>query len=65
MLSQSRRPTVSWVVSKADQGGDPVPLLCGGDTSPRVLSTAVESAQERCGPLGAHPEEGHKNDAKK
>jgi len=38
--------------------------LCDGEASPGVLSPDVESlVQERHGPIGAHPEEGHKNDS--
>jgi len=45
------------------EGGDPVPLLCAGETSPRVLHPDGQSSvQDRCGPVGAHPGEGHKND---
>ena len=45
------------------KGGDSAPLLRSGETSPGVLRPAVEpSAQERHGPVGAGPEEGHKND---
>ena len=45
------------------EGGDPAPLLCSGETSPGVLHPDVEfSVQERCGPVGACPEKGHKND---
>ena len=45
------------------EGGDPAPLLCAGEASPAVLHPDVESsAQERHGPVGACPEEGHKND---
>jgi len=39
------------------EGGDPVLLLCGGETSSAVLC----SDAERHGSVGAHPE-GHKND---
>ena len=49
------------VASKAR--GDSVPLLCADETSPGVLHSDVESSvQERHGPIGAHLEEGHKND---
>ena len=37
-----------------EKEGDPAPLLCAGETSPGVL--------ERCGPVGKHPEEGHRTD---
>ena len=41
----------------------PAPLLRTGETSPGVLCPDVESSvQKRRGPVGAHPEEGHKND---
>ena len=47
------------------KGGDPSPLLCAGETSCGVLHPDVESsAQERHGPVGVHPEEGHRNDAR-
>ena len=43
--------------------GDPAPLLCTGEASPRVPCPDVESiAQERHGPAEVHPEKGHKND---
>ena len=43
--------------------GDPAPLLCTGEASPGVLHLDVESSvQKRHGPIGEHPEEGHKND---
>ena len=42
------------------EGGDPA-LSC--ETSPGVLHLDVESSvQERCGPVGAHPEGGHKSE---
>ena len=45
------------------EGGDSAPLLCSGETLSGVLRPALESsAQERHGPVGAGPEEGHKND---
>jgi len=43
--------------------GDSAPLLCSAVTPPGVLRPALESsAQEIHGPVGADPEEGHKND---
>jgi len=43
------------------KGGDSGPLLCSGDTPPRVLCPALEpSAQERHGDVGAGPEEATK-----
>ena len=45
------------VVSRS--GGDSVPLLCAGETSPGVLHPDVKSsAQESCEAVGVHPEEG-------
>ena len=45
------------------EGGDPAPLVCTGKASPGVLCADVESSvQERHRPVGAHPEEDHKND---
>ena len=39
--------------------------LCSGEASPGVLYLDVESSvQERHGPVGARPEEGHKNDSR-
>jgi len=44
------------------EGGDSDPLLHTGETPPRVLHPALEpSAQERHGPVGAGPEEGHED----
>ena len=38
-------------------------LLHTGETSPGVLCPNMKSSvQERCEPIGARPEEGHKND---
>jgi len=46
-------------------GGDPVPVLCAGEISPGGLCPDVESSvQDRCEPVGAHPEVGHKNDSR-
>ena len=45
------------------EGGDPAPLLCAGKASPGVPHSDVESSvQERHRPVGACPEEGHRND---
>jgi len=45
------------------EGGDSAPLLYSGENPLGVLCPALEpSAQERHGPVGAGPEEGHKND---
>ena len=45
------------------KGGDPALLLCAGEASPGVLHPDVESSvQDRHKPVGAHPEEGHRND---
>ncbi|CAM9299629.1 unnamed protein product, partial [Bubo scandiacus] len=42
---------------------DSSPLLCSGETPPGVLCPAPESsAQERHGPVGVGPQEGHEND---
>ena len=43
--------------------GDSAPLLCFGETSSGVLSSALEpSAQEGDRTVGAGPKEGYKND---
>ena len=45
------------------EGGDPVPLLCAGETLPGIVHPDVESSvQKRHGPAGAYPEEGQKNE---
>ena len=45
------------------EGGDSAPLLCSGEMPPGVLRSALQpSAQERHGPAGVRPEEGHKDD---
>ena len=45
------------------EGGDSSCLLHAGEASPGVLHLEVKSsASERHGPVGAHPEEGHKDD---
>ena len=49
--------------SQQDEGGDPAPLLCTGETSPGVPRPQVESSvQERHVSVGAHREEGYKYD---
>jgi len=43
--------------------GDPAPLLCTGESLPRVLHPDMESSvEERYGPVGVCPEKGHKSD---
>ena len=45
------------------EGEDSAPLPHCGETPPGVLHLALEpSAQERHGPAGVGPEDGHKND---
>jgi len=49
--------------SVASRSREVILPLCSGESSPGVLRPALElSAQERHGPVGAGPEEGHKND---
>jgi len=49
--------------SQQAEGEDSAPLLRCGETPPGVLHPALEpSAERRHGPVGAGPEEGHKND---
>jgi len=44
------------------EGSDPALLPCTGETSSGVLHPdVVSSVKERHGPVGAHPEEYHKN----
>ena len=66
MLSQPKKPAISWAASKEVwqqvKGGNPSPLLCAGEASPRVQHPDVESSVlERHRAVGEHPEEGHKN----
>ena len=43
------------------EGGDSAPLLCSGETSPRILCPALElPAQDGHGPVGEGPEEATK-----
>ncbi|KAK4830516.1 hypothetical protein QYF61_011458 [Mycteria americana] len=49
--------------SVASRSREVILPLCSGETPPAVLCLALEpSAQEGHGPVGASPEEGHKND---
>ena len=68
MSTQPRKPTRSWAASKewpAVKGRSSCLLLCPTELSPGVLHPDVESSvQERCGPVGTHPKEGHRNDPK-
>jgi len=50
-------------VAREVKGADSAPLLCSGETPHGVLCPVLESsAQASHGPVGAGPEEGHKND---
>ena len=68
MCSQPRSPTSYPGLHQKQngqqgEGGDSAPLLCSGETPPQILCPALEPpAQEGRGPVGAGPEEGHKND---
>ena len=45
------------------KGSDSAPLRCSRETPPGALHPALRSSvQERHGPVGAGPEEGHEND---
>ena len=66
-VSQPRKPTVSWAAStavwSAGQGRWSCPSTLHCETLPGVLCPDEESSvQEGCGPVGAQPEESHKND---
>ena len=60
---QPTKPTVSWAAPTdawpAGQGGDPALVFCADEA---LLPSVVSSVQERHRPVGAHLEEGHKND---
>ena len=50
-------------ISVSSRVRDMILPLCSGEASPGVLCPDVESSvPERHGPLGVHPEEGHRND---
>ena len=63
--SPEGQPYIALHQKKCDQqvkGGDSDPLLCSGETSSGVLCPALgPSTQEGHEPVGAGPEEGHKN----
>jgi len=57
------QPAGSWAASKAFGGRGSCPSALRWDTSPGAPRPQVEcSAQERRGPVGVRPEEGHRND---
>ena len=65
LASQKAKSILGCIKKKRGKQGEegPAPLLCTAEASPGVLHPDVESSvQERHGPDGVHPEEGHKND---